>query len=105
MILDSLTNFTLYHNGHENHNKVWGYFSHGDHWWAFWGGIGRAWNFKYHGADEIISRIHLQELVSSKNKKGYSIIQDLTAIDALDSTWRARFNERFTYFLLQQPQT
>lgn len=100
MILDSLTDFALYHNSKQNHNKVWGHFCHGNQLWAFWGGVGKAWNFKHHGDDLPWIRTTLQDLANTKTKKGYGIMSDLSVIDQMDPTWRLRFSERFTYFLL-----
>ena len=102
MILDTLTHFSIFYNNCDNHNKVWGHFCHGDHLWAFWGGVGKAWSFKYHGADLPWIRAAVQDLAHMKNRKGYHLMQDLQALDQLDANWRDRFNERFTYFLLQQ---
>jgi hypothetical protein len=102
MILDSVTQLTIYHNNSGNHNKVWGYFNHGDHLWAFWGGVGKAWSFKYHGVDLPWIRASVIDLSHAKFKKGYSEIHGLDFLDQLDPGWRDRFNERFTYFLLQQ---
>lgn len=103
MILDSITQFNIYHNNSGTHNKVWGYFCHGDHLWAFWGGVGKAWSFKYHGGDLPWIRAGLIDLAHMKTKKGYHEMHDCNALDELDAEWRARFNERFTYFLLQHP--
>jgi hypothetical protein len=102
MILDSLAEFRIYHNHHDAHNKVWGFFLHGVHLWAFWGGMGKAWSFKYHGGDLPWIRSTLYDLANKKMSKGYVIVSDPHMLDSLDSTWRDRFNERFTYFLLQQ---
>ncbi len=104
MILDQLVNFHLYHCGVNNHNKVWGYFAHGAHFWAFWGGVGKAWSFKYHGVGSDWAHMHLMDLAHAKVRKQYEHIQP-EQLDTWDVTWRERFSERFTYFLLQQPLT
>ena len=101
MILDSLTHFSLYHNGSDSHNKVWGHFNHGDHLWAFWGGVGKAWSFKYHGGDLPWIRAAVLDLANNKIRKGYSLM-NTQELDVLDAEWRDRFNDRFTYFMLQQ---
>jgi predicted DNA-binding WGR domain protein len=102
MILDTFTYFRLFHCDVNNHNKVWGYFLHGAHWWAFWGGVGKSCTFKYHGVDEIGTRSTLTDLASSKMRKGYSETV-LSAWHVWDPDWQDMFNERFIYFLLQQP--
>lgn len=102
MILDSTTHLTIYRNHTNNHNKVWGHFCHGGHLWVFWGGIGKAWSFKYHGGAWPWVLAAVQSLANAKCNKGYSLVQDLHALDHVDVGWRDRFNERFTYFLLQQ---
>lgn len=102
MILDALTDFHLFHCGLNNHNKVWGYFAHGAHLWAFWGAVGKACAFKYHGQDDLWNRTFVRDLAQVKLRKGYSETQ-LSEWDVWDPVWRDMFNERFTYFLLQQP--
>jgi hypothetical protein len=101
MILDSVTQLNIYHNNSGNHNKVWGHFFHGEHVWAFWGGVGKAWSFKYHGPDSVLNNRFVWDLAEQKVRKGYDLITALD-LDVLDPDWRDRFNERFTYFLLQQ---
>ena len=101
MILDNVTEFTIYHCGTDNHNKVWGYFLYGTLMWAFWGGVGKSWTFKCHGSDNPWSRVIFQDLVAKKERKAYCRV-DQTQLDVWDSSWRERFNDRFTYFLLQQ---
>jgi len=106
MILDHITRMHIWHCSKDNHNKVWGYFSHGELFWAFWGGMGKAWSFKLHGSPLWGSGSwpmgDLDRLSQDKVKKSYVPITqaDLTL---LDPTWELRFNERFTYFLLMQP--
>lgn len=102
MILDNLTHMHMFHCGLSNHNKVWGYFLHGVNIWAFWGGVGKAWSFKYHGANSLWVGTTISDLRDQKILKGYSATSE-AQMDEWDPEWRARFCERFTYFLLQQP--
>lgn len=96
MILDTIDDIHVWYHSNQNHNKVWGYFRHGTatQHWAFWGGIGKAWSFKYHGLPW-----DLLKLSDAKCRKGYLSIS-LPDLDVLDPTWRIRFSERFSYFLL-----
>jgi len=104
MILDSLSVLNLYHCNQNQHNKVWGTCMHGNNWWAFWGGINKSWSFKHHGVDSASIVLDLSDLASSKVRKGYHQIS-LAQMDELDATWRDRFNERFTYFVLLHTPT
>ena len=74
MILDQITHFHVWHCGNLNHNKVWGWFSHGALIWAFWGGIGKAYSFKLHGATSWVLDGELLRLEGEKVKKGYAPI-------------------------------
>lgn len=107
MILNDFTRFEVYHNTEKNHNKVWGHFHHGGTVWTFWGGVGKAWSFKYHGLVEhgplhnyTGIQAHISQLALTKRDKGYVLI-DQPQLDVIDATWRDRFNERFVWFLLQ----
>jgi hypothetical protein len=100
MILDTLVDFNMWHCNKGNHNKIWGYFLHGDNLWTFWGGVGKAWTFKAHGDHFKTNILIVETLSESKIEKGYASITQ-TALDVLDATWRDRFNDRYTYFLLK----
>lgn len=99
MILDTLTEFHIFYCGKGNHNKVWGYFQHGNTWWTYWGGVGKAWTFKQIGSHES-DQLYVEVLSEQKIKKGYEITShDL--VDDSDPEWRMRFCERLTLTLLQ----
>ena len=100
MILDHITPLHIWHCNTQNHDKVWGWFVHGAHMWAFWGGIGKAWSFKLHG-ETTWAAFELDKLAREKVMKGYAPML-IDTLHMLDPTWQLRFNERFTYFLLQQ---
>ena len=100
MILDHITPLHIWHCNTQNHDKVWGWFVHGDLMWAFWGGMGKAWSFKLHG-ETSWAIFELDKLAGEKARKGYAPMP-MDTLNILDPTWQLRFNERFTYFLLQQ---
>ena len=102
MILQSVSELKVWHCHNDTNNKVWGYFCHGTSWWAFWGGVHKAWSFKHHGEETPWLRGDLAQLSLKKQAKGYKPLS-VEQLSLLDLTWQDRFNERFVYFLLQQP--
>lgn len=91
----SLTNLNILYCNEGSSNKVWGWFQHGNHYWAFWGGVGKAFGFKHHG----IWHLELSKLARAKQQKGYNYITS-QEFDLLDPQWQERFWERFTFALL-----
>lgn len=96
-MMESLSDYQIYHYAQGTSNKIWGWCRHGDHYWAFWGGVGKACAFKHHGAWFW----DLQKLQDQKISKGYTRICLYELMDK-DPDWQIRFQERFTVCLLQQ---
>jgi hypothetical protein len=95
MIVDQIDNLAVRYHNTGNSDKIWGSFSHGNIWWAFWGGRGKALTFKcHHEWEHEITKLH-----HSKSRKGYELIT-AALWDQLDPSWRTTFSERFTYQLL-----
>lgn len=96
-MMEGISEYQIYHCSEGTSNKIWGWCQHGDHFWAFWGGVGKACAFKHHG----VHVWDLHKLQTQKVDKGYKHIY-LEDLIIMDPDWCMRFQERFVVCLLQQ---
>lgn len=97
-MMEGISNYQIYHCDQDNHNKIWGWCQHGDHFWAFWGAVGKSCSFKHHGT--YVWDIH--HVSNKKLQKGYKPIR-LEHMLMLDPNFSIMFQERFVACLLQTP--
>ena len=93
----------LLRNTLPGHDKVWGYCStktwpdHRDPIFVFYGATGKSLTFKQH---EYGTK--LAELVNSKIRKGYDIIDDLHSIDTLYPDFQEQATDKLPMVILSQ---